>query len=544
MAREQNTYETDGAPLWNITAGLDRSVVPVRINDLGLDEAWNVYFQDGEIRVRPGLVESRYQGNPASGSYPLKIISARNRQSQVDYPLIILMTPGSGVCYGYVWVGDWELVNLGSSYTSLDSYPQVTFFKDEAIIVPGNGVPVSWIPGDLFTTNLLTAQTDPDLRAPVCCRFVESSGSRVFMANGIDYASYDNETFERKPNRVWWSDTGASNVWSNGTGKPEKGTAGYEDLQQGEFGTYEITGMKMHSAMQLIVFKAWGIWAATWGGDVVTWTFVPGTQKIGTVANGTICQWRDQLIFLGTDRNIYTIDAGRNVSPVGSKIQRYLNRIISNTFVNRSVAAVDPVRNLYILAIPVNGSDFPNRIICFHLETGAISEWGLSYPISCLYAYYPGYNSLPGIFAAEGVAGGQFLEFSYTAGCKDQVLYDENFQNFSAYIWSKVYDYNEMYQQVGETGEIHKIALHGEVGQASARTRVGQGLKDLKTSTPLTFGTLDVGDPGEDHYVSDRTDAKRFAQWGVEWVSGETNPMQLQGVTVYGLPRGEERGGG
>lgn len=551
MARENDTSETDGAPLWNIAAGLDRSVVPVRINDLGLAEAMNVVIVDGVIKPRSAMVANRFGGNPgSSGGPPAMFFNVRERDSQEDVPIFLLWgsetTPPFRSLTAYRWTGvTWTLLSgFGSATSSFDTPPQATAFKDVAIVIPGDGNPRVWVPGTSDFSELTSNSVQPDaaLKAPIDCRYVESSGSRVFMANGAAYGGT-----ERLSNRVWWSDSGTYNVWSNGTGKPERGSASFEDLQQGEFGTYEITALKMHSAMQLLVWKAWGIWAATWAGDVVTWTFVPGTFKIGTIASKTIQQWRDKLVFLGTDCNIYAIDVGRNVVAIGDKMQRYISRIINPLNANRSFAAVDPIENQYKLFIPVGTSDFPNWEITLNLETMSFTEQEYPCQFTSAYSYFPGFDALPGIFLTQYANNGVMRELSYTPGCNDKVASNAAEIGFSAHIWSKVYDYNEMYRGASELGEIHKIALHGDRGKATAVARSGQGLYELQNATSpdlLTFGELDVT-TNTAHYVSERTQSARFVQWGVEWAEGEDDPLHLQGVTVYGLPRGGfERGGG
>lgn len=547
MARRLSTDTADGVPLWGVVAGIDRSVPLTRINDLGLAEAMDVITLDGVVKPRPGLKESTRVVNypTTANSQPAKLVTYRDRSTQVDtYLLFVWYTVGapsddirdlkmySGDGSSWTLAYDW---GSGSGASSLDTPPQITQFGDEIIVLPGLGEAIRLPAGTTTWGKVTDAQSTTELKAPVNCRFLESSGSRVFFANGVPYGTTENRTI-----RCWWCDSGRPTYWSNGTGLPDRGSASYEDLRQGFFGSHEITALKMHSSMQLLAWKSWGIWSAEWRGEGVGWTFIPGTARVGTIASETLQQWRDQIIFFGTDCNIYAIGQGRSVVSLGTKLQRYIASIINVPYANRSVAFVCPINNIYTLAIPVEDEVFPRHLIHLNLDTGAWTEGRFAdgYVVSSAYSFYPGYSELPAIYLTQYAQQGKVLEYTDSVGCKD----DGN--NFEPYIWSRVYDAAELYPEMGESVEIHKMALQGVDGQAYPQTRVGHNLYELANATPTVLEQQDMSLTDAPHYTSTRTDAKRLAQWGVKWEAGETDPLPLQGVMAWMLPRGQERGRG
>jgi len=119
---------------------------------------------------------------------------------------------------------------------------------------------------------------------------------------------------------------------------------------------------------------------------------------------------------------------------------------------------------------------------------------------------------------------------------------------WDAYWWGRTQDFMQILQlgyagklpmQLhGETGEWHKISLHGTVGEAIPRVRMGKSLNDLVTDKHLyAYDCMDSVNNTPAYSANVRADAERFSQLGVYWSPGTASPMAVDGITVWGISR-------
>lgn len=534
MARESRLELADAQPLHNLNRGLDRSVAPTRIDPLGLHTAYNVVINDGRVYPRPSARPSTRYGSQLTANPCSMIGLFLNRSSGVFTPYRAESNFTTNQLEFFRWTGVmWSSVASGLS-TSRDTPPQFTLFKDEAIVLPGDGAVYRWNPATLALATVDSAQADTDLRPPEAPRFVVATGARVFLANGRAPESVGGS--ERFSSRIWWSTTNDSTIWNNGTGKPERRSAGYQDTQHD---TYPITGLAFHSGQQVIAFKDWSVYFAQWRGSPLWYDFVPMSTRIGCVASKTIKQWRDQLLFLGADCNVYAIAVNGQIQPVANRIQTYMRSIVDYSKLNRAVGLVDPTDNLYWLFVPTTAheSEFGRHIFCMDLETGAWTEGEFADSgIEVLDAFESRvFDEQP--FLLFGGADGRIYEFDFQQSMTDRLT------TFSANIWSRVYDFMEVFQGGGEHGEFHRMGLHGSSGTARPVYRTGRSIRHLEDSAGTELEVIDhdknliEGISPTPESVSGRTEAQRFGQWGVKWPAGTESPMRLDGVTPWVLGR-------
>lgn len=517
--------------MWGPWQGIDKSIARTRVPEMGFDEAYNVVLTDGQIKPRPGLAA---------------VSSARLPNNDVGDPISLFtyfLNRQYNTFFAYRCQSDFAAGTLDVSYhntlawvplitgigTSRDTPPAFTQFKDEAIFVPGDGEMYFWDPNSFSLNTIDSVQADTDLRPPDKTRFLAATGSRVFAANGIVPGGS-----ERISNRVWWCTTGNSRIWSNGTGKTEAGSASYQDLQQD---TYPITGLFFHSGQQLIVYKNWSVYFAQFRGSPVWYDFVPITRGIGCVSSRSIVEWRDKSLFLGSDYNVYMISLQGQIQAVGDRIQNYLASIIDPAKANRSVGVIDPINNQYWLFIPtaVHAGEFGRHIFCLNLETGAWTEGEIAdIGAEILGSFqWRSFSEAPVIFL--GGDDGYVYEWNFTTPMTDRAT------TWEARVWSKVYDFTEVFKGAGDTAQLHKMALSADSGKATPRFRTAQNLDKLDSEAIVTLDTIDHALDRTPGYVSSRTYADRFGQWGILWAAGLASPMAVQGVMVWALPRGDTR---
>ncbi len=530
MARAGSLKTADAVPLWGPWDGIHREVPPASIPDKGFYDAWNVVLTEGRIQPRPGFrLSTRYTNTDTD---PLSLFEILRDRGGVEYPI----KGNSDFTAGTLGVSYWDgaawsslVVGLG---TSRDTPPVLLPFKDEGLLLPGDGELHKWTPSGPSLVTVDSLQPNTELRPPDKARFIATTASRVFLANGIEPGGS-----ERYPYRVWWSTTLNSNIWSNGTGDIGRGSASYQDLQHD---TYPITGLHFHSGQFVMAFKTWSIYIGQWRGSPVWYDFVPITTRVGCIAGKTIRQYQDTVLFLGSDLNVYMLGARGKLQPVGLPVQDYLQGIVDFSKANRAVGLVDHDESLYWLVVPTtaHGSEQARHLLCLDLSTGAWTEGATA--VSTLqvlhgtYGYFVGSGSV--IF--WGSEDGKLYEYDVASPMRDAGT------QWEAYVWSKVYDFMEIFggrQPLASEGEIHKVSIHGSEGTCTPRVRVGRTVQDIESATPTTFSEIDQAATDSIPYVSERTFSERFAQWGLVWPVGTTTPTPVDGVAVWTLPRGGTR---
>lgn len=539
-------------PLFQLDAGEITNLPAAVIGATAASSTSNVIFSDGRVRPRPGFSLHPLNPSVAGGYSPSSWIIHLGRfitTSQVGYTMRLQLELSGAVT---VWakddVSDWQLISPFPIGSRADTPPASAMFNEgEWLLVNGHNNMQMWN-GTGTLVDMTTAQTNISLQAPQQPAFLCTTGSRVFLGNALDPNSG-----LRVPYRVWWSDTGDALKWSNGAGLPAQGSAGYQDLFQGADAS-PITGMYFQGETRVIVFKRHSIYRGVFiNGGPVWYDFLPITQSRGCVAPGSIKAFDDTLIWLGDDYNIYTLSMGNQITPIGDAVRPRLQQLVdlSNASALGKVSAVvDTVLGLYWLMLPAQ-VDNSTAILCCNLRTGAWSEGSVGgstvQPLCGLWIYPESplvlFTGVSRPVAIWGCSDGSIYALDHT---KPQMT--DKAAPWDAYWWGRTQDFMQILQlgyagklpmQLhGETGEWHKISLHGTVGEAIPRVRMGRSLNDLATDKHLyAYDCMDSVNNTPAYSANIRADAERFSQLGVYWSPGTASPMAVDGITVWGISR-------
>jgi hypothetical protein len=408
-------------------------------------------------------------------------------------------------------------------------------FKGEFLLAPGNG--------DLHrATDIGTwatvdsAQANASLYPPNVPRVLGANMSRVFLGDGVDQVSGN-----RIPYRVWWCSKSDALTWSHGSGAPEEKNAGFQDLM---YDNSAITAFHYADAKEFLCFKERSFYVAVFKGPPLFYEFEPVSTSYGCPAGHTVCSWEGLVVWMGQE-NVYAKQVGSNqVTPIGNAIRSRLKAVLAGSSAKRASAMIDPVLGLYWLFIPKTGATTCAYMFVCSLRDGfAWAEGEISHSdIRVMKAHV--FNA--GTMDARLLLGsrdGKIYRLSGTA------LTDGG-TGFEAYFWSKTLDFLEIQKGMKqgvegyETGEIQKISLMGDSGTATGRVRAGATPAAVESSASLAFGDFDMSQAEGQSYKAEpygRPNAYRFAQVGAHWASGTTSPMALDGVTFWGMPRGEAR---
>lgn len=530
-----------GITVWQPDQGLVLDVPPTQIPDRAAADTQNVVFFDGKIVVRPGF-QVNTTLNPAVPT-PTALISHLGKmvtQSQNYYLLRVEVQGTTATVYAFNTTGTgWEDITPATPvFASSDgSRPVSVQFKGEWLLALGGSNLHRWTgTGDLI--DVTAAQASAALKAPSNPRVVCATNARVFLAN----AEIDGV---RIPWRVWWSKSFDSAVWSNGAKLPEQANAGYGDCLGTD--SSPIVAMAYHGNQHLLVWKRHSIFRSIFRGSPTWFEFQPITNSRGTSAPGSIQAYKDLMIWLGDDFNVYLMDINGQIKAIGDAIRPLLEDIF-NPFYGFAVSSmVDVVRGLYWLFIPYdqNGATL-NSILVLNLKTGAWSRGNLattSLQMGSAIWYWPD----PPYFTTKplqlwGGSDGQIYGVDY-----DNPTMIDGDTKFTASWWGKVVDLLQLQKEAGkEQLEFQKAALHGLTGVAVPQVRMGKMLKDLDEELFLArFNAQDmddvVGNPERSYVADRRVDPMRFGQFGIYWPLGIDNPGEVGGFTAWGLPRGMVR---
>ena len=550
----ETTERTLAFPLFQLDAGEITNLPAAVIGATAASNTSNVIFSDGRVRPRPGLSLHPLSPSVAGGYSPTSSITHLGKfitTSQVNYTMRLQLDSTTG--WTSVWAKtdttEWEIL-VTSPLGHINTSPPMSamFNEGEWLLVNGTDNLQMWNGTSTFLVDVTNTQSNISLRAPAQPAFICTTGSRVFLGNAVDQNSG-----LRVPYRVWWSDTGDSTKWSNGAGLPAQGSAGYQDLFQGADAS-PITGMYFQGETIVIVFKKHSVYRGVFiNGGPVWYNFLPITQSRGCVAPGSIRAFNDTLIWLGDDYNVYSLSMGGQVSNLGDAIRPRIQQLVNLSdavALGKVSAVVDTVLGLYWLMLP-SAADNSTVILCCNLHTGAWSEGhvgGAAIQPLCGLWVYPESSviSFTGISrptAIWGCSDGRIYALDHT---KPQMI--DYTVPWDAYWWGRTQDFMQIMQlgyagklpmQVhGETGEWHKISLHGTVGEAIPRVRMGKSLNDLVNNKHLyTFECIDADNNTPAYSASVRADAERFSQLGVYWPPGTASPMAVDGITVWGMSR-------
>lgn len=532
MPPRQNSMAQDvPTAFYQLDAGMFRNVPSQRIPENGCYDAQNVVFYEGRVRPRPPfVVATAIATGSAIGCNHVGLM-----QTQGGSQFIMRSEIDTGTLKMDVYYYDaaWFDITAPQLDGDLDHMPWSTQFKGEWLFCPGNDELYSWAAsGNMVTVD--SRQADTTLRPPDKPYVIACTATRVFLGNVVISGT-------RIPWRVCWSDTGSSIVWApNGGGYPAQGSASYQDILHD---SSEITGLFFQGGKDMICFKRTSIYKGIWKGGPVWYDFEPISMQHGCPAGQTIRSWRNTLIWLGDDFNVYAMPLRGQITAIGDAISPRLRVILRLSYVKRSSAVVDSTLGLYWLFVPQLGQTTVNKIFVCNLKTGAWAEGeiaGSVVKIMCAMEYRPGYSDPVMYF---GSADGKIYEFAtaYTT-LKDGMSTGSGGTAYEAYVWGRVLDFLEVFKQVGaETGEFHALGLQAESGKATPQCRVGDTTKALLAATSGTYTEIDMDAATPVPFSPNRTNMARFGQVGVKWTSGQASPMPVDGVTIWSMPRSDAR---
>lgn len=531
MAPRQNSMAQDQPDaVYQLDAGEVRNVPASRIPPNGCYETKNVVFYEGRVRPRLPFIEATSIATASSnGCCHLGLMQT---QSGSQYIMRAEINSGTLKMDVFYYDGGWNDITAPQLDGDEDHTPWSTQFKGEWIFCPGNDAVYSWAASGNMVT-LDSRQADTNLQPPDKPYIVASTASRVWLANGIVDGV-------RIPWRVWWSDTGSSIIWSNGAGLPSQGSAGYQDIIHD---SSEIVGLFFQGGKDMICFKRTSIYKGVFKGGPVWYDFEPISMNHGCSAGQTIKSYRNTLIWLGDDFNVYAMPQRGQITAIGDAVAPQLRSLLNLNKIKRASAVVDSNLGLYWLFVPQGAQTTVNKIFVCNLQTGAWAEGeiaGSTVKILCAMEYRPGYAQPLMLFGSRDGKVYQTSPLSTTlidgsSGGSGGTAYE-------AYVWGRVLDFLELFKQVGsETGEFHALGLQGESGKATPRCRTGDTVKAVLAASSLTYSEIDMDASPPLPYAANRTGLARFGQVGVQWTSGQASPMPLDGVTVWSMPRGDAR---
>lgn len=520
---------------WGLVGGQHNNVPPTRVPDNGMSESYNVLVSEGRLKPRPGLEEHAATGSTTACNH----LSTYQIGSTI-YLVRTQLNTGTNALDIETWDGATWTSRVTGLTGGEDTPPWSVQIKGEFLILPGGG--------DLYRATAIgtwatvdSAQADATLEPPNTPRVMGANLSRVFLGDGVDQVSGN-----RIPYRAWWCSKSDTLTWSHGAGKPEEKNAGFQDLM---YDNSPIVGFHYADAREFLCAKERSIYQAVFKGPPLFYEFEPISTSHGCGSGHTMCSWQGLVVWMGQNGNVYAKQVGSpQIIAIGDAIRPRLNSILNSTYARRASAVIDPALGLYYLFVPKSGSATVSYMFICALKDGfAWAEGEISHAdirVMHAHAFYAGVNDTRLLVASRD---GKVYRLSGTT------LADGG-TNFEAYFWSKTMDFLEIQTKRSsargtdnagtETLEIQKISLMGDSGTATGRVRAGATPAAVESATAVEFGDFDMSQTTGQSYKAEgagRVNAFRFAQVGAYWDGGTTAPMALDGVTFWGMPRGEAR---
>lgn len=510
-------------PIWGLAAGQFNNVPSPRIADLGLFASNNVFISEGRVQVRPSLVEYV----PTDSSLPCTHAAHMITQGGDTFLIRTSLDPGTSKVSVLAYDGDqWETIASDLSGAE-DIPPESCMLKGEWLLCPGDDKVYQWT-GSGPMIPLESLQPDPDLKPPDSPAHIASNMSRVFLANGIDPYTGD-----RIPWRVWWCSKSDTTTWDHGGRKPEAKNASFQDLMHDNT---EVTALHYLDGTEILAFKPRSVYVGEFNSGVNLYLFLPVSLEIGCIASKTVKSWNGLCVFLGPS-NVYAKPVGGKPQAIGDAIRPRLAELLNSEFAHRSSAVIDPVLGVYWLFIPQNEEATCGKIFSCSLRDkfawteGEISSSGIR--ITDATTFYPSASEVEVLVSSRD---GKI--YSMTGGYPMQ----DGGDSFSASFWSRTFDWVELLAKQGaETVSLQKISVQGPRGSASGIVRTGPTVASVECAETQEFGDFDMSQAWEQSFRGGKTQAYRFAQVGAYWPPGTKDPMPVDGITVWGIPRGDAR---
>lgn len=537
MARAFSTHQAQPLPVWDMTKGLFSDRPGVIVPDGGCTQADNVVFRDGRIYPRPPLLE--YTSAPTGRSVPVNHFYPGFFLGTSQYLIYsdIILTGGPTYQYMNVYYYDGGWVDLTVSPANVFGLetqpPSSTQFRNEWLFCPGNDELQQWA-GSGNLNAMSSLQTDADLQPPGKPWYICSNASRVFLANAIPAGGNRNHI------GVWWCATGNSTIWDTGSGNPLRYDAGFAELSHEPS---EIVGMFFHGGIDILAFKRKSIYKATWIGLPVGYRFDPLTTDIGALSQGCITSYRSILVWLGCDFNLYAMPFRGQIQPIGDSIQNILEEELDLNYAKLCSGAVDSVDGVYYFWYPAIGDGgLCKKGLACNLRTGAWSRLEINHSdiaIMCASEYRPGYARSKTVFGSRDGKLYTFYPLSTSSTLQDGGV---SGGAYAPRVVSKIVDTLQVFgADGGDSGEIHAMSLQGSSGKATPIFRAGATVAGIENASFQNMDQISMDTEEEQAFTTGaRSKASRFLQIGVDWESGDTDPMFVDGITSWIQPRGAD----
>lgn len=527
--RQFSTHQAVPLPLWDLSKGLYFNVPSVRIPEGGTQYAKDVFFFEG--RVYPRFPYREYVQAPNNGNVePINGIYGAFFLGGSQY--IMRSRIAAGLINVDYYDGGWNDIVLTGLGGSLAQPPSACQFKQEFIFCPGADAVQKWN-GSGNMVSIDSLQPDPDLQPPDVPYYVTASASNLFLANGIVDGARDST-------RVWWCSHRDSNIWNTtGSGNPLQYTAGYSSL---EHEPSEISGLAFHGGRDVIALKRSSLYKAVWVGMPTGFRFDPITVGIGCLSQPSVKFWRDIMIWLGTDFNIFAMPFRGQIQPIGDSVRKRIEQLLDPGKARLAVAQVDSPRGVYRIFMPDQFGVCKKFLDC-NIATGAWSEGEILQSGNSILSaseYRPGYDRSRSLYGSmDGKIYTHYGEFPSERNLQDGATTGGN---YGPLLLTGVFDAIQFAQQAGETMELHAISLQGEYGVATPVYRVGDTIKEILGAPVQQMTPIDLDGVEDKCYsANNRSESCRFMQVGIYWEPGTVTPLVLDGITAWVKPRGDVR---
>jgi hypothetical protein len=315
--------------------------------------AWQPDLPDFE---NPGALEAKNVIPDAGGYRPLPALVATGGEMDSRVQGAILARGQGGAIANfagdgtklYRWDGDgvsWEDVSRtsGGPYgVPADGGWSFAQFGDLVIAVNGVDVPQRFAIGADTRFSALGG-------TPPTARFVATVRDFVVMGRLSGLAQ-----------RVHWSGINNAETWASS----QATQADFQDLPDGGF-VMGIVGGEYG-----LVFQERSIKRMTYVGVPAIFQFDEIARGTGTPAEGSVARHEDITFFLSDD-GFFALQGGQGLRAIGHhRVDRFFWNDVSQTYLHRISAAIDPINKLYVVSYPGPGSDLiggtPNRLLIYN----------------------------------------------------------------------------------------------------------------------------------------------------------------------------------
>lgn len=494
----------------------------------GCSSVSNMVIQRGFLKQRPCFSKSSYPQVTATEKifHLSRFITLTGIVKQI---CVTISTSNILHFYYYdtvttAWVDFTGGINITASF---DAIPQSVNFKSYWYFLSGaNDGLYYWTgTGNLtLSRHYIGGSLDLTQSAPTYAKVLCASAERLFMMNHKETESVSSDTV---PYRVSWSDWQLPAAWR---GSSPSGSAGYQDLMDESDPIVAGAVVKYN----VYAFKENYIYLGTPTNAPKYYVFRNVSSDLGCIAPDTIKQYKDYLLFLGSDRNVYMC-SGQDFKPMSTTITERLEAVVDDTYVRRSKAIMDKQKQLYHLFVPATGSEELTHIFTLDLLTGAWTEGTITntaiLPASTQEYYAGAWNVTNQLGSKDG--------YIYTL---DLSAVDDDGTAVTASWTSGMLDAMDLAQSGAyqyrvasiERALLDRILIEADSGVMSLSLTYGDFLNDMVTES---LGTLDLTS-GTGNFVSPRK-VGRFFQLTITFTD-DTDLPEISRIAYVLRQTGEE----